>query len=221
MAGSGTPYCSLVNVATEADGAPLLLDFAARRAHAKHSGRPARLAVARDAPARAIRWRSRASRCPARWRQRDDRRRRRRFLARHPEAEAFADFADFAFYRMRSKARIWWPDSAASSISGRDDCSPVADAGALLAAEADAFAHMNEDHADALRLYATGLLGAADGAWRCVGSTRKASTCNFGDVARACLSRSGVRSPAELRPFWCNWPDGPRDVALIDTASLP
>ncbi len=28
---------------------------------------------------------------------------------------------------------------------------------------------MNGDHADACRLYATKLLGAPDGAWRCVG----------------------------------------------------
>ena len=28
---------------------------------------------------------------------------------------------------------------------------------------------MNEDHADACRLYATKLLGAPDGDWRCVG----------------------------------------------------
>jgi heme oxygenase (biliverdin-IX-beta and delta-forming) len=28
---------------------------------------------------------------------------------------------------------------------------------------------MNTDHADACRLYATKLLGAADGEWRCVG----------------------------------------------------
>jgi heme oxygenase (biliverdin-IX-beta and delta-forming) len=28
---------------------------------------------------------------------------------------------------------------------------------------------MNGDHADALRLYATKLLGAPDGEWRCVG----------------------------------------------------
>ena len=40
---------------------------------------------------------------------------------------------------------------------------------ALIAAEADAIAHMNADHAEACRLYATKLLGAPDGDWRCVG----------------------------------------------------
>ena len=39
-----------------------------------------------------------------------------------------------------------------------------------LAAEAGAVAHMNEDHAEALRLYATKLLGLADGDWRMTGA---------------------------------------------------
>ena len=40
---------------------------------------------------------------------------------------------------------------------------------ALVAAEADIVEHMNDDHADAVQLYATRLLGLADGAWRMTG----------------------------------------------------
>src|SRR5262249_30058135 len=39
----------------------------------------------------------------------------------------------------------------------------------LLAAEPEVIAHMNTDHAEACRLYATKLRGAPDGAWRCAG----------------------------------------------------
>jgi putative heme iron utilization protein len=39
----------------------------------------------------------------------------------------------------------------------------------LLAAEAGAVAHMNEDHRDTMNLYATKLLGGAQGDWRCTG----------------------------------------------------
>ncbi|MES1148121.1 MAG: DUF2470 domain-containing protein, partial [Bradyrhizobium guangdongense] len=45
----------------------------------------------------------------------------------------------------------------------------LADAGDLLEAEAGAVAHMNEDHRDTMNLYATKLLGAAEGDWRCTG----------------------------------------------------
>ena len=37
MAGSGDPYCSLVNVASHADGVPDPADFAARAAYKKYS----------------------------------------------------------------------------------------------------------------------------------------------------------------------------------------
>jgi len=43
------------------------------------------------------------------------------------------------------------------------------EAQALIDAEADALAHMNADHAEAIRLYATKLLGADDGPWRLTG----------------------------------------------------
>ena len=44
MAGSGDPYCSLVNVATAFDGAPDSADFAPGTAHEKYSRRCARVA---------------------------------------------------------------------------------------------------------------------------------------------------------------------------------
>ena len=45
----------------------------------------------------------------------------------------------------------------------------LAGAEALVAAEPEIIAHMNADHAETCRLYATKLLGAADGDWHCVG----------------------------------------------------
>ena len=43
------------------------------------------------------------------------------------------------------------------------------DAENLIDAEEGAVAHMNDDHAEAVRLYATKLMGAEDGAWRLTG----------------------------------------------------
>jgi hypothetical protein len=39
----------------------------------------------------------------------------------------------------------------------------------LIDTEAGAVTHMNADHAEAVRLYATNLLGAEDGPWRLTG----------------------------------------------------
>ena len=60
--------------------------------------------------------------------------------------------------------------SAASSIFAPTDL--LVDTGSaqtLLEAEAEILAHMNEDHADAIQLYATALMGARPGAWRMAG----------------------------------------------------
>jgi putative heme iron utilization protein len=95
---------------------------------------------------------------------------RRRYLARQPESEMFAGFADFAFYRVSiDSAHLVAGFGRIIDLKPADILVDLAGADDLIAAEAGAVAHMNEDHADALRLYATKLLGAADGDWRCAG----------------------------------------------------
>jgi putative heme iron utilization protein len=92
------------------------------------------------------------------------------YLRRHPEAEMFANFGDFAFYRMQiGRAHLVAGFGRIVDIDAKDLLADVSDAQALIEAEPGAIAHMNEDHADACRLYATKLLGAPDGDWRCVG----------------------------------------------------
>ena len=81
---------------------------------------------------------------------------RRRYLARQPEAEMFAGFADFAFYRIAiSAAHLVAGFGRIVDLKPQDVLLDIAGADDLLAAEERASAHMNEDHADALRLYAT------------------------------------------------------------------
>ena len=72
----------------------------------------------------------------------------------------YADFKDFAFYRVEVErahlvagfGRIHWIEGAALLDN-------AGDARELTAREADIVAHMNEDHADAVALYAARLLG--------------------------------------------------------------
>src|SRR6201999_1675076 len=95
---------------------------------------------------------------------------RRRYLAYQPEAEMFAGFADFAFCELKLKgAHLVAGFGRIVDLSPADLLTAVSDAQAMLEAEAGAVEHMNADHADTCRLYATKLLGAPDGAWRCVG----------------------------------------------------
>ena len=76
----------------------------------------------------------------------------------------------------------------------------MSDAGALIEAEADAIAHMNADHAEACRLYATRLLGAPDGDWRCVGIDPEGIELQHGHVAlRLAVSAARQRTGAAAR----------------------
>jgi heme iron utilization protein len=95
---------------------------------------------------------------------------RERFLARHPDAKMYADFRDFSFYRIAiERAHFVAGFGRIDAIEGaalRIDPSPWR---ALVERETDIVAHMNEDHADAVGLYATGLLGLVPGDWRMTG----------------------------------------------------
>ena len=91
----------------------------------------------------------------------DDPQVRARYLARQPEAEMFAGFADFSFYRIGLKsAHLVAGFGRIVDLKPEDILTPVDDAAELVGAEARILEHMNADHADACRLYATKLLGA-------------------------------------------------------------
>ena len=171
---TGHPFASLVTVATDVDGSPVILTsrLSTHTANLEQDGRASILlaetgkgdplahprltvlgAFARIEPGSA-----------------DDARVRRRFLARHPKAELYAGFGDFAFWRMSVvSAHLNGGFARAADLKAADVLTDLAGADELIAAEEGAVAHMNEDHADATQLYATKLLGEHEGPWRISG----------------------------------------------------
>ncbi|MBV8391614.1 MAG: DUF2470 domain-containing protein [Alphaproteobacteria bacterium] len=154
------PYASLVLVAVDHDLSPILLlsDLAE---HSRAIAADSRLSLLFDGtaglaqpltgPRITLLGRAVAS---------DDALVRRRFLARHPDAAMYAGFGDFRLYRVIVErahlvggfGKIRWlepADLAAPSAPG------------LAQAEEAILAHMNADHAEAIQLYATRLLGRA------------------------------------------------------------
>src|SRR5262249_42719987 len=158
--------CSLVNVATAADGAPLLL-ISRLAVHTKNILADPRASLMIDErkagdPLQGARVMLMGTAAAT-----EDPQARRRYLDRQPEA---AMFAGFAFYRVTLKAaHLVAGFGRIVDLKPQDVLTETEDAAELLAAEPEILAHMNGDHADALRLYATKLLGAPDGDWRCVG----------------------------------------------------
>jgi heme iron utilization protein len=166
---AGAPYVSLVAVAADLDASVLLLlsDLAQHTRNLKADPRAALLFDGTEGhadPLSGPRLTLLGRAGPA-----DDPAVLARFVRRHPNAAQYAGFGDFRLWRVAAErghlvagfGRIEWLDGASLRF---------ADAAALLAAaEADIIAHMNEDHAEALTLYAQLLLGRAGDGWRMTG----------------------------------------------------
>jgi len=172
MAGTGAPYCSLVNVATHPDGSPVLL-ISRLAVHTKNILADPRVSLMLD---------ERAAGDPlegarimlsggAEVADNDDRELlRRRYLNAHPSAEAYADFGDFGFFRIRpTGTHLVAGFGRILDLKPEQFLTDVSDAAALIEAEQGAIEHMNADHREAMKLYATKLLGAESADWRCTG----------------------------------------------------
>jgi putative heme iron utilization protein len=199
MPSSGDPYCSLVNVATAPDGAPLML-LSQLALHTKNILADPRVSLMLDERKEGDPLEGARIMLMGRAAATDDPSARRRYVDRQPEAAMFAGFGDFAFYRMTvTRAHLVAGFGRIVDIAPLDLLTDVADADALIAAEPDIVAHMNEDHPDALRLYATKLLGAPDAEWRCVGCDPEGLELQRGRTALRLPFAQRVRSPGVLR----------------------
>src|SRR5580700_10091256 len=171
---TGHPFASLVNVATDADGSPLILisRLSTHTANLEADGRAAVLmaSTGKGDPLAHPRLTLIGTFRPLARDDSQEARVRRRFLARHPKAELYAGFADFSFWRLGVvSAHLNAGFARAADLKAADVMTDLAGAENLIESEEGAIAHMNEDHADAVRLYATKLLGAEAGAWRLTG----------------------------------------------------
>lgn len=166
---TGAPFASLVTVATDFDGSPLMLlsRLSAHTLNLETSPRASILlaALGKGDPLAHPRLTvvGAASRTEAPGI-------RARFLARHPKARLYADFADFSFWRLTmTGAHLNGGFAKAATLSGEAIRTDLTEADALLAAEEGAIAHMNADHRDAVALYATRLAGEPAADWRVSG----------------------------------------------------
>ncbi|MDR6634432.1 putative heme iron utilization protein [Phyllobacterium sp. 1468] len=171
---SGAPIATRVGVSTDHDGAPIILVsalaahtpalLADRRcsllvgdpgkgdplAHPRMTITARAREIARDTPEHArIAW---------------------RYLSHLPKAKLYVGLGDFRFFRLEPEsAKLNGGFGQAYQLSANDwlSLSPVNDE--LAAAERGAVDHMNEDHADAIALYARFYAKAPNGKWRMTG----------------------------------------------------
>ena len=172
MAGSGDPYCSLVNVAAHADGSPILL-ISRLAVHTKNILDDSRVSLmlherAAGDPLEGARIMLAGKAGEA---SGDDVAvLRRRYLSAHPAAEAFVDFKDFSLFRIKPAGlHLVAGFGRIIDLEPAQFMTDISDAAALVEAEQGAVEHMNADHRDSMNLYATKLLGAEAADWRCTG----------------------------------------------------
>jgi putative heme iron utilization protein len=201
---TGHPFASLVNVATDVDGSPLILvsRLSTHTANLEKDGRASLLlsSAGRGDPLAHPRLTVLGAFTAIARDQHEEPRLRRRFLARHPKSELYAGFADFAFWRLKMvSAHLNAGFARAADLKAAAVITDVSGAENLIEAEADALAHMNNDHAEAVRLYATKLLGGEDGAWRLSGLDPEGLDFALGDATLRLPFPARVTTADELR----------------------
>lgn len=201
MIGSGDPYCSLVNVASFSDGSPILL-ISRLAVHTRNLLADARVSLMLDERVEGdplegarIMLSGRAEEISS-----GGDIVRQRYLNAHPTAEAFVDFKDFSFFRIRpSGTHLVAGFGRILDLKPEQFLTDISDATALLEAEQSAVQHMNSDHQEALGLYATRLLGAAAGDWRCSGIDPEGIDLQAGSKTLRLDFPERVTGPGELR----------------------
>jgi hypothetical protein len=172
---SGFPFASLVNVATAADGSPLLL-LSRLAAHTRHLDADSRLSLlfysALNTPSggdpltqarltlvgRAERV-SEAERAAV----------RTRFLARHPKSSLYADFADFGFFRVTlDTAHLNGGFGRAANLSAEQILTPLEGAAELIADEMKLITELESEKAGLANALAAAR-GSAGDQWRLAG----------------------------------------------------
>jgi heme iron utilization protein len=201
-AGSGDPYCSLVNVASHGDGSPILL-ISRLALHTQNILADPRVSLMLDERAQGDPLEGSRIMLAGRAEQASGDAAailRRRYLSAHPSAEAYVDFKDFSFFRIRpAGAHLVAGFGRIVDLEPERFLTDMSDAAALLDAEPGAIEHMNADHREAMNLYATKLLGAEPADWGCTGCDPDGIDMQAGPTTLRLDFPERVTGPGELR----------------------
>lgn len=195
----GRPFATLVNIATASDGAPILL-MSTLATHTRYlearpeasillpqSGKGDPLAHPRLTVSGSL------ARDP-------DPVLRARFLSRHPKSELYAGFADFSFWRMNVEGfHLNGGFARAADFAPKDILTDLSGTAELLATEESALAHLNADHADALRLYAAHFDLQSDARWHATGIDPEGLDLSAGDRTSRIRFPRRIVAPKDLR----------------------
>lgn len=119
-----------------------------------------------------------------------------RWLARHPYAALYAEFADFGLWRVTPQAALLVGGFARATRLRGEALAPGH--AAIAAAEGDILAHVNEDHADAVAAIAA-MLGGAPGPWRLSALDPEGCDLALGEAVLRLPFAAPARTPDAVR----------------------
>ena len=200
----GSPYASRVAVATDLDGTPLIL-VSSLSGHTAGLVADPRCSLLVGEPGKGdplahprISISCRANRLE---RGSDEHARaQRRFLNRNPKSKLYVDFPDFAFFRLEpQKASLNGGFGKAYALTTADLLTDSPANEGLSSSEQSAIVHMNEDHRDAIDVYARAFAGARNEGWHIIGLDADGVDIANGDEARRGFFPAPLTSAGELR----------------------
>lgn len=196
----GWPYGSLVSVALDCDGSPLML-FSNLSDHTRNLAKDSRASLLFEETSR-LKNPQTGPRITVtgRIKKTTQDRHRRRFLARHPEATLYADFGDFNFFRMQvDRAHYVGGFAKAVWLKGADILADAKAAAAVAKAEEAVLDHMNTDHPDAVDHYALTLLGRSGRGWKMTGIDPDGADLRLGGRVARIQFEKPVRNRKAIR----------------------
>jgi heme iron utilization protein len=201
--GKAFPFATLVNVATAPDGSPILL-LSRLAAHTRHLTSDPRLSLllaqtgVGDPLAHPRVTLMGTGTCVS-----DPHGRaalKARFLAKHPQSALYADFGDFAFWRVAmDEAHLTGGFGRQGHFKAEFLTTSLDGAEALVAAEAQALSHVNAHYQAALARLATALAGKPDGLWQATGIDPEGIDLGCGDRSARIAFPRPVRRLGDLR----------------------
>ena len=196
---SGGPFASLTAIATDADGAPILL-LSKLAVHTRNLERDPRCSLLLAQGGKGDPMTHPRLTVDASVARTSDPRVRARFLRRNAKATLYADFPDFSFWRGEvSGFHLNGGFARAADMAPEQVLTPLAGAEGLMEAEGDIVEHMNADHGEALALIAQKLAGEPAGAWRMSGVDPEGMDLICGDATARAVFPRRVATPEEAR----------------------
>ncbi|MEX0955916.1 MAG: DUF2470 domain-containing protein [Rhizobiaceae bacterium] len=201
---NGAPLASRVAVATDIDGAPVIL-VSSLSAHTGGLTADPRCSLLLGEPGKGdpLAHPRISIACEAKRLSTADETRARaewRFLNRHPKARLYAGFADFAYFRLEPHGAGLNGGFGKAYALDRNDLLVNSPAQAALAAsEQSAIDHMNADHRDAINVYARAFAGADGGNWRMTGIDAEGFDLACDDKTARVVFAKALNSASEMR----------------------